>query len=89
MKIRKEYAVTVLPHRGVAVLTSKNNSWVSWLQGSASVGVQIYDCTFLYWYFLPKKSNLYICFRGIWPLATVVAMGHFDAIGSATDHNFA
>ena len=46
MKIRKEYAVTVLPHRGVAVLTSKNNSWVSWLQGSASVGVQIYDCTF-------------------------------------------
>lgn len=46
MKIRKQYTVTILTIRGIAVLTSSNNSWVNWIASRATLGAKIYDCTF-------------------------------------------
>lgn len=46
MEIRKDYAITVLSFRNLAVLTKRNNSWVNWMQSTATCGCTIYDCNF-------------------------------------------
>ena len=46
MKIRKDYTVTILPFRGLVVLTRRNNLWVKWLQHNATCGCRIWDCDF-------------------------------------------
>jgi len=46
MKIRKNYTVTILYLRNVAVLSAKNNMWVYWMQRNSTCGCRIYDCNF-------------------------------------------
>lgn len=46
MKIRKDYSITILGFRNLAILTRQNNKWVSWLQKNATCGCTIYDCNF-------------------------------------------
>ena len=46
MRLRKDYSITILNFRNLAVLTRGNNKWVKWMQENATCGCIIYDCNF-------------------------------------------